>query len=118
MSKRKQKNSQAKRFVKFLAVCRDPKAVSSTIKAAPDKAIKLICNAALNAQRGNIKFGGSQLAILKKNKRAIFQLVNPKKSIKYKRKILSQRGGFSWIPVILSTVLGTLGSALFGNKQQ
>ncbi len=64
--KRNNKNLAAMRFVKFLAICRDPKASSATIKAAPDRAIKIISNAALNAHKGGVKFGKGQIAFLRK----------------------------------------------------
>lgn len=102
-----------KRFVKFLSVVRSPTLFKSTVKAAPDQVIKTLCNAALTARKSNLQFGKGRLAKIKRNRTSIYKLTDPKIPLKKKRTILVQGGGFAWLPLILSTVLGTVGSALF-----
>ena len=116
--KKPKKGYFVKRYVKFLAVCKDPTTTKAAIKAAPDPVLKHICNAALNAYQGDISLNKKQRSSLKKYKKAISALSSKTISLKNKRKILNQKGGFSFVPIILSTVLSALGSSLFSNLGQ
>lgn len=102
-----------KRFVKFLTVVKNPALFKNTVKSAPDQVIKTICNAALTARKSNLQFGKGSLSKIKRNRTSIYSLTDPKVPLSKKRQIIVQRGGFAWLPLILSTVLGTVGSALF-----
>lgn len=107
-----------KRTVKYLAICRDPKSFSSTIRSAPDAVIKTICNAALNVQRGGrVTLTGSEKALFRRYSGHIAKLVSKKVALKRKRKLLSQRGGAFFIPALIGAALGGLGSALFGGNK-
>ena len=110
------KQKLVKRFVKFLAVSKDPKATQAVLKSAPEPVVKSVCNAALNLLAGDIKISPSQKAIFKKHKSTISQLASKGPAISLKRRLLTQKGGGFLIPLLISTVLSTLGSALFANK--
>lgn len=102
-----------KRLVKLLAVLKTPALYQQVIKHAPDATIKTICNAALTAQKGNVQIGSGNKKILARHRNKIYKLTNPHVSIKAKRRLLQQRGGLAWLPLILSTVLSAVGSSLF-----
>jgi hypothetical protein len=107
-----------KRTVKYLAVCRDPKALSAVVRSAPDTVIKTICDAALNVQRGGrVSLTGAQQALFRKHDKQVSKLVSKKASLKQKRRLLSQRGGAFWIPALIGAALGGLGSTLFGGNK-
>ena len=100
------------RHLKFLAICKDPVTSSILVKNSPDNVIKGIANAAFNAQKGDVKLTPAQTKKLARFRKQIYDLADKNKTIKAKRKILVQKGGFAFLPLLLSTVLGTLGSAI------
>ena len=108
------KPSTTKRAIEFLAVCKDRSVNRKILERAPDSVIKTICNAALNAQRGEVKLSKTQKQLFAKHRGLISKLTNRKLSVATKRRII-QKGGFFQvlIPAILSAVLGALGSAIF-----
>ena len=108
------KSKSVKRAFKFLADCTDPRVRSTVLARAPDKLVKTICNAALNVERGDIALKKKEKAALKKHRKGIARLTSKKFTIPQKRKFLTQKGGaFPIIPILLSTALSALGSALF-----
>ena len=109
-----------KRYVKFLSVCKDPKCVKTLLHSAPDHVIKTICNAALNAQRGDVRISKSHKRLFQQHRKLFASLVNKKVPIKVKkRQLIRQKGGaFPLIPILLSTVLSSVGSLLFSNKSK
>ncbi len=113
MTKSTKPLSNVKHTIKYLAHCKNPSVCKAVLKDSPDNVIKCVCNAALNACRGDIKLTKKQKRILSQNKVSLSRLVDPHRSIKQKRKIINQKGGIGFIPLLLSTVLGTIGSALF-----
>lgn len=105
----------AKRYLKFLAVCNNPKTASVVLRNSPDTVIKRICDAALNAANGPIPIPDHTKQQFQ-SKRALFnELIDPHVPIVRKRRHLSsQKGGaLPLIPILLSTVLSTLGPLLF-----
>lgn len=112
-SKRKFQGNKKKisRFIKFLTVAPNKKVLSTVLQSAPDEVIKSISNAALNAMRGDVSLNSNQKRLFA-NKRQLFnKLVSPKINIKQKKRILVQKGGvFPIIPILIGTVLGSLGS--------
>lgn len=109
---------QLKRYVKFLAVCKDPQLLRSALVRAPDSVIKVISNAALNALKGDIPLTDD----LKKKfraKKTLFNILSTKKtSLRQKRSAILQKGGaLGLIPLILTAVLSTVGSALIRPRQ-
>ena len=112
-SKTKGKKTLIKRYIKLLAVNPDPVQNLGLIRNAPDEVIKTICNAAYNLSHGSIHLTPKQKSLFRKYKAPITKLVLPEPTIKQKRQALLQHGGGFFLPLLLSTVLGTLGSALF-----
>jgi hypothetical protein len=102
-----------KRYVKLLAFLRDPKQQVPLLKKAPDQVIKTICDAALNAQQGDVRLSNAAKRSFGKQKPLFKKLTSRKVKLQGKRRLLIQRGGLGIIPLLLTTVLGTLGSALF-----
>lgn len=107
-----------KRFIKLIAACPNKNLRRTLIKVAPDGAIKGICNAALNVARNSkINLPPAIKAKFRHHKTLFNQLLNRKISIRKKRHTLLQSGGaLPLIPIILSTILGSLGSALFNKN--
>ena len=106
-----------KRYVEFLAVCKDPVACKAVLQRSPDTVIKCICNAALNAQQGDIQLTKKQIKALSKHRKKISILTNKNRDLKSKRKVLVQKGGAAFLPVLLGTILASLGSAIFSRKE-
>ena len=102
-----------KAFVKFLAICRDTTNRRRIVTKAPNNVIKAISNAALNVARGDVHLSPAQRALLTRYKSDFIPLIERKMPLAKKRKVLSQKGGLAILPIILSSVLSTLGSALF-----
>ena len=110
----KRPNSKAKvtkRYLKFLEVNKDPIALKTTLRHAPDSVIKTICDFALNAQQGDVTLSRSQKKLLRKHKSKIEVLVSKVKPLKQKRHLL-QTGGFAFLPALIAAVLPTIGSIL------
>lgn len=109
---------ERKRIVKYLAVCRDPKAYKAVVQSAPDAVIKSICDAALNVQRGDrVALNNQQKQLFRKHHRQIEQLVTKSVPIGKKRRALTQRGGAFFIPALIGAAISALGSSLFGGNK-
>ena len=108
----------AKRTVKYLAVCKNPKVLREVLRTAPDEVVKIICNIALNALRGDVQLSASQRKLFKKHKATFITLCKQDKSISQKRKILVQKGGGFFIPALIGGLMSLLGGKLFGPKQE
>jgi hypothetical protein len=107
-------SSASKRTVKFLEVCKNKKAASAVLAGAPDSVIKSLCDISLNALKNPaVRVGKARRQLFQLHRSAIAKLTDPKVSIENKRKSL-QHGGFAWIPAIIGTVLGALGTGIFG----
>ena len=108
--------SPLKNTVKFLSFCQDRQIHKDVLSRAPSNVIKGICNAAINCQCVEVKLSKEQKLILHQHRNIIQNLVNKGVPLERKRRVLVQHGGTiaaAIIPVILSTVLGALGSKLF-----
>lgn len=105
----------SKRYVKFLSICNNPKTLSTVLRSAPDPVIKRICDAALNAAEGEIPIDDYKKKLFHRNRKVFSTLIDRQVPIKRKRRYLAnQKGGaLPLIPILLSTVLGTVGSLLF-----
>ncbi len=71
--------------------------------------INTICECVHNCLNGNIELNNEIKTKLKRHKYDLRNLVGRNKSLKIKKKILSQNGG-AFLPLLLSTVLGGLSS--------
>lgn len=105
----------SKHYLKFLSVCNNPNILSSVLRTAPDNVIKRICDAALNAAKGEIPIDDHKKKLFGRNRKIFSQLIDRSIPIKRKRNLLAnQRGGaLPLIPILLSTVLSVVGSLLF-----
>lgn len=110
------RNLVAKRTIKYLGVCEDKKAMNAVLARAPDSTVKLLSDISLNALKNpSVHLSKERKRLFRKHRSAIEKVGSPSVSIAAKRKLL-QKGGFPWIPAIIGTVLGAVGSGLFGNK--
>ena len=112
-TKRQGKRLITKRYIKLLAVNPDPIQNLALVKNAPDDVIKTICNAAYNLTHGSVNLKPKQKTFFKKYTVPISKLVDKGPTIQQKRRTLVQKGGGFFLPMLLSAVLSTLGSALF-----
>jgi len=104
------KNKLLKRYIELLEVCNNPSVTKAIVKSAPDNVIKTICNAALNCYRGDIPLSPKQKKVLKRFKKQIELLCSKSVGLKTKRKILLQKGGGIWIPLLVGSLLTTFGT--------
>ena len=110
------KFSALKHTIKFLSFCQDKRIHKDILARAPPNVIKRICDAALNVRQGQVILSKKQKDVLAHHRKTIEQLLKKAIPVERKRKILVQRGGgvaALIIPIILSSVLGALGSKLF-----
>jgi hypothetical protein len=105
--------------LRYLALCVDnPTVFNRTIDTLPDSSIRRICDAVLNASKGDAKYEltPAQRTMCNKYKRSIDILVSPKESLATKRRLLrsakKQVGGSVFVPMMLQASLDTLGNAL------
>jgi hypothetical protein len=112
----KTKSNAVKRTVKYLAVAPNEVALRTAIKTAPDSVIKSLSDIALNAAKGHINIPPAHKNKLSRNRKAILALTKKNVSIRRKRRILTQKGGFAWIPALVGTVISILGRRLFDKK--
>jgi hypothetical protein len=105
--------------LRYLALCLDnPTVFCRTIDTLPDSSIRRICDAVLNATKGDAKYKltPAQRTMCNKYKRSIDILVSPKESLATKRRLLrsakKQVGGSVFVPMMLQASLDTLGNAL------
>lgn len=104
----------AKRTLKYLAVNKDRKTHDAVIARSPDSVVRMLSDVSLNALKNpSIHLSNERKKLFKRHRASIATLASPDISIATKRKIL-QKGGFAWIPAILGSVLGALGSKIFG----
>lgn len=82
------------------------KARKKLVQTYPKEAIDAVCDCAHNSLRGAIPLTKVQKQRLKKHKKVIRTLSNKKVSIKRKRKILGQSGGF--LPILLKAGLAAI----------
>jgi hypothetical protein len=94
--------------LKLISKCKD-KYRSAILKNADKKLINAICECVFNMLKGNLKVDENTKANLYKYKNILRKLVQ-KSSLKTKRKILQQKGGF--LQVLLPTILPTLISSI------
>ena len=109
----KAKSKNVKRYIKLLSILHEPIQQKAILKKAPDGVIKSICDAALNAQRGEIHLSRSAKKKFAAQRVLFNSLISRKVSIPKKRSKLIQRGGLAILPILLSTVLSSLGNLLF-----
>jgi hypothetical protein len=112
----KRGSAVTKRTVKYLSVAPNEHALRAAIKGAPDSVVKSISDIALNAAKGDVKLGPADRRKFSHHRKQILTLAKKGVSLKRKRGILQQKGGFAWIPALVGSVLGILGGRMFDNK--
>jgi hypothetical protein len=109
--------SVAVNTVKFLSVCQNQVTFIQVLKTAPDSVVKVICNAALNALKGDVGLSEDTRDHLHKYRRAIIVLTSKTVSLARKRNLLQSKskliGGFHFVPTLLTATLNSLGDRLF-----
>ena len=108
----KKKNTFIKSYIQLLADNPDPKLTQLLLKTAPDDVIKTICNAAYNLTNGSVPLSKSRKTFFRKYKLPITILVQPNRDIRQKKRVLVQKGGGYFVPLLLSTVLPLITSLL------
>ena len=113
LNSKSKKRQLVKQYIKLLARNANSDLNLDLIRHSPDEVVKAIANACLNASKGEVHFTPKQKTLLVPYRASILKLTTKGVPIPERRKILEQEGGSLFLPLILSTVLGTLGSALF-----
>lgn len=80
------------------------------IKGANKDLIICLCECADNLLKGNIPIKEETKQKLRRHKKPLRELADKKSSLKVKREILCQRGGF--LPLLLAPVLSIAGSLI------
>ncbi len=70
------------------------------------KLLKCLCECCLNVLKGNVKLTASQKQNLSRHRKVLRDLADRKVSVKRKKHILVQKGGF--LPALLRPILSTL----------
>ena len=81
----------AKHTVKFLSVCQDPVTFCQVLRTAPDSVVKIICNAALNALKGDVVLSAETREHLHKYRKPIILLITDTVPLARKRALLQSR---------------------------
>lgn len=89
----------------------NPKVRKAILQSADDDLIKALLECVINTLNGNHSLSGKEKSKLCKYKNCFRNLANPKISLKKKRKILIQKGGFL-IPLLGSILSGLVGRLL------
>jgi hypothetical protein len=109
-----------KRQLKFLQQCTSSKVIKAILQSAPDNVIKIICNAALNAQKGSVYLSRKEKFIFKKHRLIFRQLIDERISLQRKRNLLinaHRDGGILLIPILLKCVHRTFGTVLYSKRR-
>lgn len=81
------------------------------INKANDDLIASICEIAHNTLNRNVPLSNKQFTKLRKHKHIVRRLSKKGESIKNKRKIIKQKGGF--LPLLIAPLLAALATKLF-----
>ena len=103
-------------LLKVLAINKYRKAI---LLNADKKLVEAICQTIHNVLVGNINITASDRERLKKFRKTLHQLLE-KSSLKTKKKILVQRGGFLQflIPAVVSGIASIISSVISNNNQE
>lgn len=94
----------------------NPKLCSAIMKNADPELIKTISEIALNILAGNNKISNKSRKKLSRYKRQMRRLACSKQSLRSKRKILVQKGGF--LPMLIGSILSGIIGALLQKHEQ
>ena len=116
-------DSLTKRTIKFLAVCTDTYIVKTVLQYASKKVIKSICNAAINAARGDVSISDKLKRYFQSYRKVFKVLIDRKIGYQYKSNFIlhNRLGSHKLIPPLLSCVLASIGNTFIvsdGNVQK
>jgi len=97
-------------YLKLLKKSTKPSERRFIIESADNTLIRCICECILNILNGNVKLNKTNLANLKQYAQLLCQLVDKKTTIKAKKNLLIQKGGF--LPALLAPVIGVATSLI------
>lgn len=106
--------TRVKKNIHFLKVLHDskPKIRKAILQNADKELIDTICECLHNILRGNVVVSPALKRKIHRQRANICQLHSKKCSLKRKKKILIQQGGF--LPALLAPILGIVGSLVGG----
>ena len=114
----KVQKKKTKRTFKYLAQCRNPKVVSQILRKADRDLVKNICNATYNLAKGEVPLTNKQKRYFALHRGKVETLASPNVRLADKTRLIQKGSGAfaAVIPLVLGTVLSTLGSAIFKKK--
>lgn len=87
-----------------------PKQRQAILKHADKELVLCLCECVLNVLNGNVPLKPHEIEKLRKHQNILRHLVEPKNSLKNRKEIFIQKGGF--LPVLLAPILGIAGQLL------
>jgi hypothetical protein len=95
----------------LLSNCKSKKLRKIILKHCDDDLLKAIIEIVLNVLKGNVDICEKTKLGLKKYKKSMRKLICPQLSLKAKRKVVQQSGGF--LNILLPTIIGGVLSHIF-----
>lgn len=86
---------------------------SAILKKGGNELITCLCECGLNIIKGHVPLTKAQFKKLKRLRRPLQQIANKKISLKKKRRVLEQKGGF-FLPSLLAPIIGVLAKSVLG----
>ena len=107
----RKKNPKLKRTIKYLATCKHPEIISRIIAKSPDNVIKSICDATINAARGEVSLSQKRKKILPAHRKLIQRLIQRGEPANRMQHLIYQKGE-SILGLVRHTVLGAVISSV------
>lgn len=104
-----------RQLLDLISKCKNSKDRKVFLQKGSDEFIKAIIEIVLNVLKGNVDLTEKIKKKLKKYKRVMRKIICPKVSLKFKRRVLIQKGGF--LNVILPALIGGVLSFIFEKKK-
>lgn len=103
---------QENQSILYLLQTADPKLFKAIIKNSNPELIKVICEIIFNILRGNVQLNANIVEKLRNYKKSLRCIACRKHSLSTKRRILIQKGGGAFLPIIIGSVLSGLTTSL------
>ncbi len=87
--------------------CLKPKQAKAVLATSDKDLVCCLCECLYNVSLGNVPVGPKALSTLKKNKSKIRKIISKETSLKEKKKLLEQSGGF--LPLVLAPIVSLIG---------
>lgn len=88
------------------------KQTKAVIKDAHPQLISCICELCLNLLKNNIPVSNCTLKKVKKHKKLIRALATKGESVAKKKKLISQKGGFAFLPLLAPLLASAIGGVV------